>query len=50
MNMLVSEVAHETYIERRKDCKPKGKWSVSLANMEGKLQLTWFPEQIIGRL
>jgi IS30 family transposase len=39
-------VAQEKYIERRKDCKPKEKWSVSL----GKLQLTWSLEQIIGRL
>lgn len=27
----VSEVAHERYVERRKGCKPKGKWSPELA-------------------
>ncbi|BAB06243.1 IS30-like element IS658 family transposase [Halalkalibacterium halodurans] len=47
----VSEVAHERYVERRKGCKPKGKWSPELATIiEEKLQLTWSPEQIIGRL
>ncbi|MCK0473986.1 IS30 family transposase [Halalkalibacter sp. APA_J-10(15)] len=46
-----SEVAQQMYVERRKDCKPKGKWSAYLAEIiEEKLQLTWSPEQIIGRL
>nr|BAD18233.1 N-terminal region of transposase of IS658 [Halalkalibacterium halodurans] len=35
----VSEVAHARYVERRKDCKPKGKWSSELAAIiEEKLQ------------
>jgi len=39
-NEYASEVAQKKYIERRKDCKPKGKWSVSLVKIiEGKLQL-----------
>ncbi len=46
-----SEVAQDKYVERRKDCKPKGKWSASLAGViEEKLLLTWFPEQIVGWL
>jgi transposase, IS30 family len=47
----VSEVAQVKYVDRRKACKPTGKWSDSLAEViEEKLQLTWSPEQIIGRL
>ena len=46
-----SEVAQVKYVENRKACKPTGKWSDSLAEIiEEKLQLTWSPEQIIGRL
>jgi IS30 family transposase len=45
------EVAQVQYTERRKDCKPKGKWVQTLGQLiEEKLQETWSPEQIVGKL
>lgn len=42
-----SEQAHETYIQRRKICKPIGKWSRELVEkIQEKLEFTWSPEQI----
>jgi IS30 family transposase len=39
------------YVERRRDCRPEGKYTESLGQLiEEKLQLTWSPEQIVGRL
>lgn len=45
------ETAQSSYHERRKHSRPKGKWTDVLARtIEEKLQLTWSPEQIAGRL
>ncbi|MEH7460160.1 IS30 family transposase [Bacillus sp. JJ1127] len=42
-----SEQAHRKYIQRRKNCKPIGKWSRELAKkIQEKLEVTWSPEQI----
>ncbi|MGI2750703.1 transposase, partial [Bacillus cytotoxicus] len=41
------EKAQEQYVQRRKSCKPIGKWSVELAKkIQEKLEITWSPEQI----
>lgn len=50
-NAYSCEDAQNKYVDRRKSCVPKGKWSPDLAKMiEDKLKLTWSPEQIVGRL
>lgn len=46
-----SEYAQEKYNERRLNCGRVGKWSPELAGIiHEKLNLTWSPEQITGRL
>jgi IS30 family transposase len=50
-NSYSPEQAQAYYQERRKQSKPNGKWSEILAHeIEDKLQMTWSPEQIAGRL
>ncbi len=42
-----SKKAQEKYVQRRKSCKPIGKWSRELAKkIQEKLEITWSPEQI----
>lgn len=46
-----SEHAQDNYIHRRSHCGRMGKWSKDLAEIiNEKLELTWSPEQIVGRL
>ena len=46
-----SEQAQKLYENRRISCHPKGKWNTQIAaQIEQLLQLTWSPEQIVGRL
>lgn len=46
-----SEHAQDNYNERRNNCGRIGKWSPELAEIiNEKLELTWSPEQIVGRL
>jgi len=46
-----SKKSEKAYLERRKASIPKGKWTPQQAAiMEEKLQATWSPEQITGRL
>lgn len=46
-----SEKAHKTYISRRERCGRIGKWSSEIAGIiNEKLEATWSPEQIVGRL
>jgi transposase, IS30 family len=43
--------SQESYAQRRKASIPAGKWTPELAKViEGKLQLTWSPEQTVERL
>jgi len=45
------EKAQSAYHKRRLNSKSKGKWNEEIANeIEEKLNLTWSPEQIAGRL
>ena len=46
-----AESSHESYVQRRKASISGGKWTFALARvLEEKLQATWSPEQIVGRL
>jgi len=45
------EKAQSAYQKRRLNSKPQGKWNEEIAKeIEGKLESTWSPEQIAGRL
>lgn len=46
-----SQTSHLSYRQRRLACRLRGKWKPEIQEMiEAKLQLTWSPEQIVGRL
>ena len=46
-----AESSQEKYVQRRKASVSIGKWTSTLARvLEEKLQATWSPEQIVGRL
>lgn len=50
-NNYSPEKAQSDYQERRKHSKPNGKWTAHLGRcIEEKLELTWSPEQIAGRM
>lgn len=49
--LYCSEEAQDYYQERRKRCRPHGKWTKKTAQLiENRLDLTWSPEQIANRL